>query len=52
MNPIFCESWIYAMGYSIGIYLNFFEIIQTILDAKYAKYTIIALFILIQNLTE
>lgn len=52
MNPIFCESWIYATGYSIGIYLNFFEIIQNLIKTKYVKYAIVALFILIQNLTE
>lgn len=48
---MFCKTWIYALGYSIGIYLNIFEIFSVIMVTKYIKYLIIALFILIETLT-
>jgi hypothetical protein len=48
---MFCKTWIYALGYSAGIYLNIFEIFSVVMVTKYIKYLIIALFILLETLT-
>jgi len=44
LNPLFGQTWPYAFGYGIGIYINIFQIVSL---AKYIKYLIIALLILI-----
>jgi hypothetical protein len=43
---MFSKTWIYSLGYSLGIYLNIFEIYPVMLT-KYIKYLIIALLLLI-----
>lgn len=42
------QAWTYGIGYSIGIYLNTFELLSS---QKHGKYMVVSLLILIEMLT-
>lgn len=46
--PFYMQTWTYSIGYSIGVYLNTFEILS---PQKHGKYMVISLLILIEILT-
>ena len=51
LNPFYNKTLAYALGYGIGVCINWFNLFGIIKIKKNAKYLAIGLFLLIETLT-